>query len=633
MSPKRPLVFLGQNLFLFYIRALKSIKTLIISMHTLLPELSKTPLNDDQHRFFQQFISSLSLEQLAWAGGYLTGLVPKISTLNSDGTVTSDIRVSADITILVGSQTGNSEALAEQTYQLAASRGLRTVIKKMGDYKLPQLKTEKNILVIVSTYGEGDPPDNAREIVEYLFSKRAPSLKQAYFAVLGLGDSSYEFFCKTGADFDQRLEELGATRIHQRVDCDVDFESSAEAWMAAVLDELASRVETKPQSASLSLPSFTASTSSAYSRKNPFPAVLLENIVLNGRGSIKATHHVELLLEGSGLTYEPGDALGIYPTNAQDVVDDLLQALHFNGAEQVHVDGKDITIHAALFRHYEATTITRPMMQKYAVLAKNKNLDQLLDDKAKKVLNDYLYGREVVDLIADFPAENLSPQAFVDCLRKLPPRLYSIASSLKQHPDEVHLTVAAVRYQSYGRDRKGVGSTFLAERIGEDTTIPVYIDRNNNFKLPADPATPIIMIGPGTGIAPFRAFVEEREAVGATGKNWLFFGDQHFQTDFLYQTEWLRYLKSGVLTRINVAFSRDQEQKIYVQHLMTEHGKELYAWLQEGAHLYVCGDEKCMAHDVHEALLKVVASISGLDNAKDYVAALQKEKRYQRDVY
>lgn len=602
-------------------------------MHTLLPELSKTPLNDDQHRFFQQFVSSLSPEQLAWAGGYLTGLIPKGSSLSSGGTTFSDAGGGADITILVGSQTGNSETLAEQTHQLAASRGLRTVIKKMGDYKLPQLKTEKNLLVIVSTYGEGDPPDNSREIYEYLFSKRAPSLKHVHFAVLGLGDSSYEFFCKIGIDFDRRLEELGATRIYQRVDCDVDFESTAEAWMEGVLNELATRVETKPQVTGFSLPSFTASNSSVYSRKNPFPAVLLENIVLNGRGSIKETHHVELSLEGSGLSYEPGDALGIYPTNATDVVDDLLQALHFKDQEQVIVDGKDITIHNAIFRHYEVTTITRPMMQKYALLAKNKNLDQLLDDNHKKELNDYLYGREIVDLITDFPTENLTPQAFVDCLRKLPPRLYSIASSLKQHPDEVHLTVAAVRYQSHGRNRKGVGSTFLADRIGEETTIPVYIDRNSNFKLPADPATPIIMIGPGTGIAPFRAFVEEREAVGASGKNWLFFGDQHFETDFLYQTEWLRYFKNGVLTRMNVAFSRDQAQKVYVQHLMAEHGKEIYAWLQEGAYLYVCGDEKRMAHDVHEALLKIVASERKLNHAEEYIANLQKEKRYQRDVY
>jgi sulfite reductase (NADPH) flavoprotein alpha-component len=523
--------------------------SLIIDMHTLLPELSKTPLNAAQHGFFQQFVASLSPEQLAWVGGYLTGLVSKDTALSAGLLAASDAGGSADITILVGSQTGNSEALAEQTHQLAASRGLRTVIKKMGDYKLPQLKAEKNLLVIVSTYGEGEPPDNTRELYEYLFSKRAPSLKQAHFAVLGLGDSSYEFFCKIGVDFDHRLEELGAIRLQQRVDCDVDFESTAETWMDAVLNELATRVETKPQSTGLTLPAFPTAISSAYSRKHPFPAVLLENIVLNGRGSGKETHHLELSLEGSGLTYEPGDALGIYPTNAPEVVDDLLQGLHFNGEEQVTVDGRDITIHEALFRHYEITTITRPVMQKYALLAKNKNLEQLLDDKSKKELNDYLYGREIVDLITDFPAENLSPQAFVDCLRKLPPRLYSIASSLKQHPDEVHLTVAAVRYQSYGRDRKGVGSTFLADRIGEDTTLPVYIDRNTNFKLPADPSTPIIMIGPGTGVAPFRAFVEEREAVGASGKNWLFFGDQHFETDFLYQSEWLRYLKSGVLSK------------------------------------------------------------------------------------
>lgn len=503
----------------------------------------------------------------------------------------------------------------------------------MGDYKLPQLKTEQNLLIIVSTYGEGDPPDNAKELHEYLFSKRAPALKQTHFAVLGLGDSSYEFFCKTGVDFDRRLEELGATRIHQRVDCDVDFEPAAEAWMDAVLNELAKRVETKSQSASLSLPAFTDATASIYSRKNPFPAVLLDNIVLNGRGSIKETHHVELSLEDSGLTYEPGDALGVYPTNAPDVTDDLLQSLHFNREEPIEVDGKNITLYEALFRHYEVTTITRPMMQKYALLAKTKKLDQLLDDNHKKELKDYLYGREIVDLIIDFPVGDLSPQAFLECLRKLPPRLYSIASSLKQHPDEVHLTIAAVRYQSYGRNRKGVGSTYLADRIGEGATLPVYIDRNNNFKLPTDPATPIIMIGPGTGIAPFRAFVEEREAVGASGKNWLFFGDQHFQTDFLYQAEWQRYLKNGALTRMNVAFSRDQEQKIYVQHLMAEHGKELYAWLQEGAYLYVCGDEKRMAHDVHEALLKIVTSESSLDKAKDYVATLPKEKRYQRDVY
>lgn len=594
-----------------------------------LPEPGQTPLNDDQHRFFQQFIASLSPEQIAWAGGYLSGLVAK-----GQGSVETIAAIAggADITILVGSQTGNSEALAEQAYHLAASRGLSAVIKKMGDYKLPQLKTEKNLLIIVSTHGEGEPPDNAKAVYEYLFSKRAPSLKQIHFAVLGLGDSSYEFFCKMGVDFDRRLEELGATRLYPRVDCDVDYESAAEAWMNAVLSELAIRGQAILHSPGLSWPPLASATHSTYSRKNPFPAVLLEDIILNGRGSAKETHHLELSLEGSGLSYEPGDAIGIYPSNAPDVVDDLLQTLQFSGEEPINIEGKEHSLCEALFRHYEATIITRPVLQKYAALAKNIQLDRLLEDSSRKELNDYLYGREIIDLVSDFPAGDLSPQAFVECLRKLPPRLYSIASSLKQHPNEVHITAVAVRYQTYGRNRKGVCSTYLADRINEDTTIPVYIDHNNNFKLPTDPSTPIIMIGPGTGIAPFRAFIEEREAVGATGKSWLFFGDQHFMTDFLYQTEWLGYLKSGVLTRMNVAFSRDQEQKVYVQHLMAEHGRELYAWLQEGAHLYVCGDEKRMAHDVHNALLKIVASESGL-SAEDYVAALQKEKRYQRDVY
>ncbi|MCK9619644.1 MAG: assimilatory sulfite reductase (NADPH) flavoprotein subunit [Methylobacter sp.] len=593
-------------------------------MQILLPERSQTPLNDDQYYLLQQFFSTLSPEQAAWVGGYVTGRVAKdLPALPS----AADI---ADITILVGSQTGNGETLAEQLHSLAAGRGLKTTVKKMGDYKLPQLKAEKNLLVIVSTYGEGEPPDNARELVEYLFSKRAPSLKKMHFAVLGLGDSGYEFFCKTGIDFDRRLEELGATRIHPRVDCDVDYESSAEAWMDAVLNVLSLRLEANSQTAESAPPS--VASSSVYSRKHPFPALLLENIVLNGRGSLKETHHLEFSLEGSGLSYEPGDVLGVYPTNAPDVIDALLQTLHFAGTEWVTLDdGKEGFLYDALFRHYEITAITRPVMQKYALLANNQKLDQLLHDKQK--LNDYLYGREMIDLVTDFPSGELSPQAFVGCLRKLPPRAYSIASSLKQHPDEVHITVAAVRYQSHGRDRKGVGSTYLAERIDGDTIIPVYIDRNNNFKLPADPDTPIIMIGPGTGIAPFRAFVEEREAIGAPGKNWLFFGDQHFETDFLYQAEWLRYLKSGLLTRMDVAFSRDQEQKIYVHHLMAEHGKELYAWLQEGAHLYVCGDGKCMAHDVHQELLNIVAAESGTGNAEDYIADLQRTKRYQRDVY
>jgi sulfite reductase (NADPH) flavoprotein alpha-component len=383
-----------------------------------------------------------------------------------------------------------------------------------------------------------------------------------------------------------------------------------------------------------SMPSSVAAASS-YSRKNPFPSVLLEDIVLNGRGSIKETHHVELSLEGSGLVYEPGDALGVYPTNAPDVVEELLVALKYGGGEPVTIDGKESSIYEALFRHMESTIITRPVIQKYATIVKNKKLDALVEESNKKELSAYLDGREIIDMVSDFPPNGMPPQVFVDSLRKLPPRLYSIASSLKQHPDEVHLTAVAVRYHSHGRNRKGVCSSFFADRIGEYTTIPVYVDHNNNFKLPIDSSRPMIMVGPGTGIAPFRAFIEEREAIGAAGKNWLFFGDQHFMTDFLYQAEWLKHLKSGLLSRMNVAFSRDQEQKIYVQQRMLENSRDLFAWLQDGAHFYVCGDEKRMAHDVHEALLSIVAKEGGMnrEQAEEYVKHLQKEKRYQRDVY
>ncbi|WP_031435165.1 assimilatory sulfite reductase (NADPH) flavoprotein subunit [Methylomarinum vadi] len=598
-------------------------------MHDSLPEQSQTPFDEQRYRLFQQLVSSLTPEQKAWMAGYLTAQLT--STSHSAGAMTQ----AEEITILVGSQTGNSEALAEQTQALARERGLRAVIKDMGDYKAPQLKTEKFLLVIVSTYGEGEPPDNARELYEFLFSKRAPSLKNTQFAVLALGDSSYEFFCKTGADFDRRLEELGAARLHERVDCDVDYETAAEGWINAVLEDLSQRTQSAPSATAQPASPLSSAGTSPYSRKHPFPAVLLEDIVLNGRGSQKETHHYELSLEGSGLHYEPGDALGVYPCNAPEMVDELLKKLHFNGEEKIDNDGKDSTLSEALLRNYEITTPTRPMLQKYAALINNAELARLLDEAHKQALADYLYGREIIDVVTDFPGGELNPQDFIGCLRKLPPRLYSIASSLKQHPDEVHLTVAAVRYQSHGRRRHGVCSTFLADRLGPDSTIPVYVDHNKNFKLPTDPDTPIIMIGPGTGIAPFRAFVEEREAIGASGKNWLFFGDQHFMTDYLYQSEWLRYLKSGLLTRMNVAFSRDQAEKVYVQQRMRENGRDLYAWLQEGAYLYVCGDEKHMARDVHETLLGLVEREGGMSReaAEQYVKTLQKEKRYQRDVY
>ncbi|MGA0334510.1 MAG: diflavin oxidoreductase [Kiritimatiellia bacterium] len=371
---------------------------------------------------------------------------------------------------------------------------------------------------------------------------------------------------------------------------------------------------------------------SEFSKKNPFPAPLLERINLNGKGSSKETLHLELLLEGSGLSYQPGDALGVIPSNDVGVVEEVIAALGANPDEDVVTSAGIESFRDALMSRYEITTITRPFLRGYADLAESKELSALIADSDK--LNDWMYGREIIDVLQTWPVKGLPTGEFTDLLRKLPPRLYSIASSLNAHPDEVHLCVGVTRYEAHGRIRKGVCSTYLADRVGLDETIRVYVDANKNFKLPASIDTPVIMVGPGTGVAPFRAFVEEREIQGG-GKNWLFFGEQHFDTDFLYQIEWQQWLKNGILDRVDVAFSRDQKEKLYVQHRMQEQAAKLYAWLEEGAHFYVCGDESRMAHDVHQTLINIVQAQGGksAEEADSYVKQMQKDRRYQRDVY
>ncbi|MEQ9799015.1 MAG: sulfite reductase [NADPH] flavoprotein alpha-component, partial [Salinisphaeraceae bacterium] len=376
-------------------------------------------------------------------------------------------------------------------------------------------------------------------------------------------------------------------------------------------------------------------TPEAPTRKNPFQASLLANTVLNGRGSDKEVRHIELDTEDSGLIWTPGDSLGVVPSNPPAAVDALLAALQLDGDARVTgVDG-EVSLAHALRHQYEITTLTRPFVTQYAQLAESSALQDLLGDDQRDAFADYVYGRDLTDLVGEYPVPGLSAADFVRLLRKLPPRLYSIASSHAANPDELHLTVAAVRYQSHGRDRLGVASTHLADRMGEDDRVPVYIDANKSFKLPADNDTPLIMIGPGTGVAPFRAFLQEREEQGAGGDNWLFFGAPHFRTDFYYQTEWLRWRRDGLLSRLDVAFSRDQADKVYVQHRLREQARDVYGWLENGANVYVCGDANQMARDVHDALGDIIAEQGGMstDAAADYLKRLQKEKRYQRDVY
>jgi sulfite reductase (NADPH) flavoprotein alpha-component len=496
----------------------------------------------------------------------------------------------------------------------------------------------------VSTHGEGDPPDNAEELHAFIFGKKAPKLDGLRFSVLAFGDASYEHFCQTGKDFDAQLEKLGGQRLADRVDLDVDFDEPAEAWMADVVEVFKDKLGSEAQPAAAH-PTVTAMPGTAeqpaqahiqarYSRKNPYAAEMLDNTVLNGRGSDKEVHHIELDSEDSGLIWQPGDSLGIMPENDPAVVAELIAALSLNANETVTgIDG-ETTLEHALTHQYEITTLTRPLIEKYAERAGNADLNALLAEDKRAELAAYMDERFLIDLVEDYPVPELTGADFVRLLRRMPPRLYSIASSHAANPDEVHLTVAAVRYETLGRTRHGVASIQLADR-SENAKLSVYIDTNKNFKLPENDDAPIIMIGPGTGVAPFRAFLEEREERGAAGDNWLFFGAQHFRTDFYYQTDWLRWRDSGLLTRMGAAFSRDQDEKIYVQDKIRAAGQEVFAWIERGATVYVCGDANAMAADVHDALLDVIGEHGGLgaEDAAAYLKTLQKEKRYQRDVY
>lgn len=595
-----------------------------------LSNIPNTPFSPEQQKQLDAVLPTLTPAQLNWLGGYFTalgsgGAVPAQSgpEVSTGGT---------PLTILYGSQTGNGESIAEAAAEKANSMGFQANLISMGDYKTNQLKKEKNLMVVVSTHGEGDPPDMTEELHEFIYSKRASKLGDLKFTVLALGDTSYEFFCKTGKDFDERFEALGGTRFYPRVDCDLDYDQEAENWIAGSLDTLMEQSGSVTVSSTAVAP-FVAK--SAYDRKNPFKAEILDQINLNGQGSAKETLHIELSLEDSGMTYEAGDALGVYPNNDPVLAEQVLNQLKFSGTEDVEVGGEHLSLAAALQNRLELTVLTKPVVAKYAAMGEIKELEALLADDKRDEFRSFAEGRDLLDLIKEYPATGFGAQDFVNGLRKLPARLYSIASSLLAYPDEVHLTVAVVRYTAHGRDRAGVCSSYFADRTAEEGGVPVYVDGNKNFKLPTDNDTPVVMIGPGTGIAPFRAFIQEREALGANGPSWLFFGDQHFDTDFLYQAEWQKYLKNGSLNRLDVAFSRDQNDKVYVQHRMMERSKELYGWLQEGAHLYVCGDEKNMAHDVQTALNQILCKEGDMkeDQATEYVRKLQKEKRYQRDVY
>jgi sulfite reductase (NADPH) flavoprotein alpha-component len=590
------------------------------------------PFAPDQVQWLNGFLPTLQADQMIWLEGYLSGLRAGQGSAAAAPIAAASASKAAELTVLFGSESGNAEGLADQTVKAANAQGFKAKAVSMGDIKPAKLKGVENLLVIVSTWGEGDPPENAVDFVAALMGDKAPKLDGTRFSVLGLGDTSYEFFCKMGIDIDARLEALGGQRIYARKDCDVDFDDDYAAWQKGALAAL------KAVAAPAAAPAPTAAPAAAavqYSRKNPFPATLNERVLLNGAGSAKETIHLEFDLEGSGLSYETGDALAVVPHNAADVVEDILKATGLEADSTVTLKDGECSLREALTRKLDVTGISLPVLKRYFELCKSPELEALLQPDNKQQLQDYLYGRELIDVLQQFPAPELSADALVSVMRKLPPRLYSIASSPKAHDGEVHLTVGVVRYDAHGRSRKGVCSTYLADGVEEGDKVDVFVTPNKHFKVPANPDAPLIMVGPGTGIAPFRAFIEERQATGAKGKNWLIFGDQHYLTDFLYQTEWQSYLEDGVLTKLDVAFSRDQREKVYVQDRMRENAQELYAWLQQGASFCVCGDASRMAVDVDKALHDIVAQQGGLSEeaAIDYVKQLKANKRYLRDVY
>lgn len=467
---------------------------------------------------------------------------------------------------------------------------------------------------------------------KFLFSKKAPKLENTAFAIFGLGDTSYEFFCKAGKDFDSRLAELGGERLLDRVDADVEYQAAAAQWRERLVEVLKARAPAAPSVQVAVSGAVNEVHTSPYTKEAPLAASLAVNQKITGRDSLKDVRHIEIDLGDSGLRYQPGDALGVWYQNDPALVKELAELLWLKGDEPVTVNGKTLPLAEALQWHFELTVNTANIVENYATLTRSESLLPLVGDKTQ--LQHYAATTPIVDMVRFSPAQ-LDAQALVDLLRPLTPRLYSIASSQAEVESEVHVTVGVVRYDIEGRARAGGASSFLADRVEEEGEVRVFIEHNDNFRLPANPQTPVIMIGPGTGIAPFRAFMQQRAADGAEGKNWLFFGNPHFTEDFLYQVEWQRYVKEGVLSRIDLAWSRDQKEKIYVQDKLRQQGAELWRWINDGAHIYVCGDANRMAKDVEQALLEVIAEFGAMDieAADEFLSELRVERRYQRDVY
>ena len=586
-----------------------------------------SPLSEQQLSALSSLSSGLTREQLVWLNGYFQGLLISSGGVSEVKALTQSVG-KKQLKILYGTHTGRSKTIAENLAEKLVERGVEVTTFALDDYKSRQLATETNLVFIVSTHGEGEPPAMAEDFHGFITGKRSPKLPALNYSVVALGDKSYKLFCKTGIDIDQALSDAGAKAILPVLTLDVDFEEEVEQWIEKFAETFAGTIE-------LSTPASSAPEKKSieqYSRKKPFRAAVLDKVKITGRDSDKEVYHVEISLEGSGITYEPGDAVGILANNPPALVDAVLKQLNLEKNETVTIKTGEFSLQEALTDHLEITVLNRDVIQKYQEKSGNTKLLEILE--SEELLDQYLYGHDLLDLLEEFPVV-LTAQDLVNLLRILPARLYSISSSQAAVGEEVHLTVSTVRYSRNGRKRSGVCSGYLADQIEIDSLVSIFIEKNPAFKLPDNEATPLILIGAGTGVAPYRAFLQEREANDQKGKTWLFFGERRFHSDFLYQIEWQKLLKDGYLEKVNVAFSRDQAEKIYVQDRLIQNQKEIFEWLNNGAIIYLCGDMKQMARDVQKALLQIIETQGGMSEEKalEYLKALKKSKRFQTDVY
>ena len=583
--------------------------------------------NEQQTNALKILTESLSREQLLWVNGYFQGLLSSDSKI-----VTSEIKPTIQgkqsVKILYGTHTGKSKTIAEKLAGRLSASGVQVHVVGLDEYKTRQIGQEKNLVFIVSTHGEGEPPIMAEDFHGFITGKRAPKLPDLNYSVLALGDKSYKLFCKTGTDIDEALTKLGAKSMLPISKLDVDFEEEADRW----IDQVAETFSGLESDSFSQVQTNSGLSSIQYSRKTPFHATVIDKVKITGRDSDKEVYHIELSLENSGITYEPGDSVGILANNPPSLVDLIIQYCKLKDADTVDIKEGTFSIREALSDHLEITVINRDVIQKYQEKVQSKKLQEIIENEEH--LDKYLYGHDILDLLQEFPHQ-FSAQGLADVLRSFPPRLYSISSSQSAVGDEVHITVATVRYLHKNREREGACSSFLSDRITVDSKVSVFIEKNPAFKLPENVETPVILIGAGTGVAPYRAFLQHREANDHKGKTWLFFGERRFHSDFLYQLEWQKLLKDGYLERIDVAFSRDQKEKVYVQNKLVERQKEVFEWLEKGANIYICGDMKQMARDVQKTLIRIFEAEGGMssEKAEEYLKLLKKQKRFLLDVY